>query len=87
MHHFADPYSISRVGNLCNIPVNNSADCELAASFLSAVYTEATGSGYDLPYGCIIDARDKAKRYCYWNPDGVAGGSQDPRIQQVCVGN
>ena len=87
MHYCTDGYSISTVGNLCNIPVNNSVDCEIAAHNLSAVYTDAMGSGYDLPYGCIIDTFDKAKRYCYWNPNGVAGGSLDPRIQQVCVGN
>ena len=79
-----EKYSMSAPGKLCEHPVNSSKDCQDAADHIDVVYATAYGKGYDLPFGCILDGVDKEKNYLYWNVDGVAGGSLDPNVKQVC---
>ena len=77
-------YSLSKLGILCEHPIENWEDCKEAATDFDAIYSELNGSAYDLPFGCVLDKVAITPRFIYWNPNGVVSGSLDPNIRQVC---
>jgi hypothetical protein len=77
-------FSLSKSGKLCKHPVSSIRECKKAAkSWTNAVYVRATGTGHDLPYGCIAHNTTSQHTVLYWNPGGVTV-SQDPNVRQVC---
>ena len=77
-------YSLSKLGKLCEHPIENTEECKKAATDFHATYSELKGSSVDLPFGCVLDEITNGSRFMYWNPNGVVSGSLDPNIQQVC---
>ena len=77
-------FSLSKLGNLCKNPVSSTRECKNAAkSWPNTVYVRATGTGHDLPYGCIAHNTTSQQTVVYWNPSGVTV-SRDPNVCQVC---
>jgi hypothetical protein len=77
-------FSLSKLGKLCKHPVSSTRECKKEAKVLpNAVYVRATGTGHDLPYGCIAHNTRSQQTVLYWNPGGVTV-SQDPNVRQVC---
>ena len=74
----------SKPGKPCTYLIKREDVCKKAATFFpGAVYTIASGNGFDLPYGCISDKTRPGYHYIYWNPSGAAI-SDDPNIQSIC---
>ena len=83
----------------CQNSIKDENHCKKAATYLansrqqgvfSSKFVEASGNGYDLPYGCIAELEDHDYgngygnlSYVYWNPNGVAM-SADGHIREVC---
>ena len=99
-------YSLSAVGKPCNNPIRSESQCRKAAEVLKlntkvngykieTKFIQLSGSGYDLPNGCIaellcpITAMDDmwpcppGPRLVYWNPNGI-GISNDIGVRTVC---
>ena len=83
----------------CQNSIKDENHCKKAATYLansrqqgvfSSKFVEASGNGYDLPYGCIAELEDHDYgygygnlSYVYWNPNGVSL-SADGHIREVC---
>ena len=99
-------YSLSAAGKPCNNPIRSESQCRKAAEVLKlntkvngykieTKFIQLSGSGYDLPNGCIaelicpIAAMDDmwpcppGPRLVYWNPNGI-GISNDIGVRTVC---
>ena len=81
---FAEHFSLSKLGNLCENPISSMKRCKDAANVWPNVsYITIKGKGRDLPYGCIAENIPPEQTSIYWNPDGVAI-SADRNVRQVC---
>ena len=89
--HISPPmtFNISRVGELCENPVETK-HCQMAAEYFpNATYAAIRESGFAvdfanaMPYGCIWDTVTQDKTYVYWNPNGSVL-SNDRNIRQIC---
>ena len=99
-------YSLSAVGKPCNNPIRSESQCKKAADILKlnthaggskieTKFIQLSGSGYDLPNGCIAELIcpifemgnvwpcPPVPRLVYWNPNGV-GISNDIGVRTVC---
>ena len=77
-------FSLSKLGTLCKDPLSSIRECKKAAKvFPTAVYVRSTGTGHDLPYGCIAQHTRSQQTVLYWNPSGIIV-SEDPNVRQVC---
>ena len=77
-------YKLSKLGKLCQYPIENSVNCKKSVSEFGATYSTLREQGAHLPNGCVLDKVTAGSLYIYWNPNGVAAGSLDPNIQQIC---
>ena len=75
---------------MCDHDVLSQNECENAAESIhtkdgvvNGVFRVASGTGYDLPQGCIMDSSTPNVSFVYWNPKGVAI-SNDSNVQPIC---